>query len=289
VAVAVGAAAAVAVEEVGVVEAAVAAVGGDTATGIKRGMVMNQFRMMVSLASVLFSPLALGQGYPPPPPPPPPATAAPPAAVPGPNNPATEAMQISQARQKNLALLHNYTWNRRVEVLKNGSMLDQIISQESYLPNGQLQKVVLNDEHAPLPGGFIRRAAAENKINDAKKYAAGLKELFDQYTLPSAGAILNYLMVAKTTGPDSFGNMITTGSNVVVTGDSMTMWVDAKSHQLRKITVTTTFQGDYVTVSAVFAQVPNNGPNYLQYAEITVPSKNVMVLIQNYNYYQSGF
>jgi hypothetical protein len=198
-------------------------------------------------------------------------------------------MQIQQARQANMTLLRNYTWNRRVEVLKNGNMVDQIISQENYLPNGQLQKVILNDEHAPLPGGFIRRMAAESKINDAKKYADGLKELFDQYTLPSAGAILNYLMIAHTTGPDAYGSLITTGSNVVVTGDSLTMWVDAKTKKIRKITVTTTFQGDYVTVNAVFGIVPHNGPTYLQYAEITVPSKAVMVLVQNYNYYQTGF
>jgi hypothetical protein len=241
------------------------------------------------LVATLGSQFALAQGYPPPPPPPPPAMAAPPAAVPGPNNPATEAMQISQARQKNLALLHNYTWNRRVEVLKNGGMVDQIISQENYLPNGQLQKLVLNDEHAPIPGGFLRHMAAESKINDAKKYAAGLKDLFDEYTLPSAGAILNYLMVAHTTGPDPYGSLITTGSNIIVTGDSLTMWVSAQNKQVRKITVTTTYQGDYVQLNAVFAAVPNNGPTYLQYAEIAVPSKQVTVLIQNYNYYQTGF
>jgi hypothetical protein len=228
--------------------------------------------------------VAMAQAYPPPPP-----AAAPAPAPGGPVNPGTEAVQLSQARQANAAKLRAYTWNQRMEVMKNGSMVDQVISQENYLPNGQVQKLILNDEHAPLPGGFIRHMAAESKLEDAKKYAAGLKQLFDQYTLPTAGAILNFLMIAKTSGPDSYGSLIISGANVIVTGDSLTMWVDAKTKQLRKVTVTTNYQGDYVTVNAVFGVVPPGGPTYMQYAEIGVPSKQVTVLVQNYNYYQTSF
>ncbi len=244
------------------------------------------FRTMPLLCVISVSSLGLAQM--PPPPPPTYGQVQPPPAAPSGAGVATEAMQISQARQRNLALMRQYTWNTRVEMLKNNNMVDQVISQESYLPTGQLQKVVINNEHAPLPGGFIRHAVAESKLEDAKKYMAGLKELLDQYTLPSAGAILNFLMAATTTGPDAAGSLIINGNNVVVQGDTLTFWVNAKTKAMRRIQVNTNYQGSAVALTATFSTMPN-GLTYMDYAEINVPAKQSYVLVQNYNYYQSAY
>ena len=113
---------------------------------------------------------------------------------------ANMAVQITEARQKNAALMRTYSWNERADIMKNGKSVDLRIDVCTYLPDGQLQRTLMNDEHAPLPGGFSKKAA-ESKIKDMEKYLKGLRSLLDQYTLPSAGAVLNFLTTAQTTGP----------------------------------------------------------------------------------------
>ena len=105
---------------------------------------------------------------------------------------ANMAVQITEARQKNVALMRTYSWNERADIMKNGKSVDLRIDVCTYLPDGQLQRTLMNDEHAPLPGGFFRKKAAESKIKDMEKYLKGLRSLLDQYTLPSAGAVLDF-------------------------------------------------------------------------------------------------
>src|SRR5271167_2179506 len=122
---------------------------------------------------------------------------------------ASMAVQITQARQRNAALMQSYSWNERTDIIKNGSSVDLRIDVCTFLPTGQKQCTVLNDQHAPLPGGFFRRMAAENKMKDMEQYVKGLKALLDQYTLPTGGAILNFLTTAQTTGPGPEGYLTT--------------------------------------------------------------------------------
>jgi hypothetical protein len=199
---------------------------------------------------------------------------------------ASMAVQIAQARQKNAALMHTYSWNERADLSKNGKSVDLRIDVVTYLPDGQLQRTLMNDEHAPLPGGFFRKKAAENKIKDLEKYLKGLRTLLDQYTLPTAGAILNFLTTAQTSGPGPEGNLTTAGSNVVVPGDTLTIWTMASTRQTARISVNTLYQGQAVQMTATFRTLPS-GLNYMNYATVDVPAQQLQLLIQNFDYVQN--
>src|SRR5271156_792958 len=95
------------------------------------------------------------------------------------------ANQIIAARQKNAALMKQYNWNCRTEFLDNGDVKDTRIDLVMFGPDGNLQKTVLNDQHSSLPGGFLRRAVAENKRQEMEQYLVGLHELLNKYTLTS--------------------------------------------------------------------------------------------------------
>jgi hypothetical protein len=223
-------------------------------------------RLLVSFCTLL-SPLALAQ------PTPTQATA-------------STAVQISQARQRNAALMRNYSWNERVDLLKNGNSVDLRIDVCTYLPDGQLQRTVMNDEHAPLPHGFFRRKAAESKVKELEGYLKGLRALLDLYTLPTAGAILNFLTTAQTTGPGPEGYLTTAGTNVVQPGDSLTIWTVAATHQTSRVSVNTTYQGSAVQLTATFRTLPS-GLNYVNYATIDVAAKQLQLLVQNFDYVQN--
>ncbi len=74
------------------------------------------------------------------------------------------------------------------------------------------------------------------------------------------------------------------GNNVVVPGDNLTIFVNPWTQHVRRMTVSTTFQGSAVQLDATFASVPGTGLNYASMAEATVPDKQLSVQVQNYNY-----
>ena len=196
---------------------------------------------------------------------------------------ASRAVQIAEARQANAALMHQYTWTSRTEIIDQGQVKDTRIEVVHYTPFGQLQRSLLNDESAPLPLGFLRRAIAQSERQQMEQYLTGLRGLLDQYTLPTTGKILDFMMSAKPMGPDAAGLFSMAGSNVVLPGDSLTIWVNGFTRHVARIQVNSSFQGDPVQLNATFSTLPS-GLNYMAYAEVTVPNKQLSVQAQNFNY-----
>jgi len=156
-----------------------------------------------------------------------------------------------------------------IELTQNGTIQDTRIDQVSYGPYGNLQQTLLNDQSAPLPLGFLRRAIAENMRQRTEQYITDLRGLVDQYTLPSAGAVINFISQANIQsgqGPDGSPIMQMSGSNVVNPGDTFYLAVNPTTFQTRRIQVSTTYQGDPVTVTATFATLPS-GLTYPQYVD----------------------
>jgi len=196
---------------------------------------------------------------------------------------ANMAVQLTEARKANDALLRQYTWTSRTEILENDEIKDIRLELNNYLPDGQLQRSLLNDTGAPLPFGFLRRAIAEEKRKKLEEFLSGLRSLVDQYTLPSAGKILDFMTSATTIGPDATGLVEMTGHNVVTPGDTLSIWTDARTRKTRRVLVNGFYQGEIFTLTGTFNTIPS-GLTYLAYAEITVPAKQMTVQVQNFDY-----
>ena len=144
-----------------------------------------------------------------------------------PSSNAATAVQIAAARKANAALMQQYSWTSRTEILEGGTVKDIRIELVNYGPGGQLQRSLLNDQSAPLPFGFLRRAIDEHKKKELEEYLAGLRSLLEQYTLSSAGKVLDFMNQATISGPDAAGLLQMTGDNVVMPGDTFSVWIDA--------------------------------------------------------------
>jgi len=196
---------------------------------------------------------------------------------------AVKAVQIAAARKQNAALMHEYTWHSRIELIQAGRVKDTRIDLVQYGPDGKPQRTLLNDKSARLPIGFLRRAIIENERQEVETYLKGLNGLLEQYTLPTAGKVLDFMEQAQVIGPDANGEVEMTGHSVVVPGDTFSVWSDARSHQTRKVQVASTFNGDVVTLTATFRTLPSN-LTYVDYAEVTVPAKQMDLKVQNFDY-----
>jgi hypothetical protein len=196
---------------------------------------------------------------------------------------AAKAIQISDAHKANAALMREYSWHSRTEIVDQGRVKDLRLELINYGPGGQQQRTLLNDQGAQLPRGFIRRALAENERQKLEEYLTGLRTLLEQYELPTPGKVLDFINQATTTGPDAGGLVEMTARSVVAPGDTRSEWTDAHTQQTRKIQVTTTYQGDLVNLTATFKTLAS-GLTHVAFAEITVPAKQIGVQVQNFDY-----
>jgi hypothetical protein len=196
---------------------------------------------------------------------------------------AETAVKISEARKANAKLMHQYSWNSRTELIVDGQVKDMRLERVQYGPDDWLQRIVQNEQGASLPFGFLRRAIAENKRQEMETFLKGLRSLLDQYTLPTAGKVLDFMDKATTTLADDGRLILMSGTNVVVPGDSLSVWTEAATRHTHKIQVHTFFQGDAVNLTAAFKTL-RRGLTHVDYAEVLVPGKNLSVQVQNFNY-----
>jgi len=196
---------------------------------------------------------------------------------------AVKAVQIANARKANATLMRQYTWHSRTELIMQGAVKDTRIELVNYGPAGQLQRTLLNDQHAPLPIGFLMRAVAANERQEIATYLKGLQGMLEQYTLPTAGKVLDFMTQAQVTGADAAGLVSMTGHGVVVPGDTFTVWADGRTRQMRKVQVASTFEGNVVNLNATFRTLPSR-LTYVDYAEVTVPAKQIAVQVQNFDF-----
>lgn len=192
------------------------------------------------------------------------------------------ANAIIAARQNNANLMKQYSWNCRTEISENGTTKDTRVDSVTWGPDGQPQHTLLNDQANPLPQGFLRRRIAEQERQQSDSYLKGLRTFLHQYTLPSAGQIIN-LISTNPILPGAAGTLQISGSSVVVPGDTVSLTVSATTRLINRMTIMSFYQGDEVTVTATFKSLAN-GLNYAAYTQINIPSKGLTVLIQNYDF-----
>jgi hypothetical protein len=196
---------------------------------------------------------------------------------------AETAVKITEARKANAKLMHQYSWHSRTDLIENGEVKEMRLELVQYGPDDRLQRIVENEQGASLPLGFIRRAIAEKERQEMETYLKGLRSLLDQYTLPTAGKVLDFMDKASITLADDGRMILMNGSGVVVPGDSLSVWTEVSTRQTRKIQVDTFFQGDGVNVTATFKSL-QSGLTHVAYAEVIVPTKNLSVQVQNFDY-----
>jgi hypothetical protein len=192
-------------------------------------------------------------------------------------------------RKKDASIMQQYNWNCRTEISEDGKVADIRIDLVNAGPDGQLQRTVLNDEKSKLPGMFLRKRIEENKRKQMEEYLHGLSKQLDDYTLPNAGKVIAFIANAQVqplTTPEGKTLLQMTGNDVVVPGDTLTITLDPATMQITRMQITTLYDGHAATATATF-QKSKSGLNHLQYGDIEVPDKNIVMQVHNFDYVQN--
>src|SRR4030095_2232185 len=101
------------------------------------------------------------------------------------------------------------------------------------------------------------RPATESERLNAREYLTGLRDLLDRYTLPLAGKVRDFWNRAIASARQAYGLFATTGRNLVQPGDILSLWVDPRTGHAQRITVSSTFEGEPVTLTTTFETLPS--------------------------------
>ncbi len=198
------------------------------------------------------------------------------------------AAEMIAQRQKNDALMKQYSWNCRTEILINAQVKDTRIELVNFGPTGQIQRSLLNDQQCPLPYGFWARQLAQDVRQQVEQGLQGLRGLLDQYTLPGNGKIIQFIGSATIQAPDANGQLQLSGGSVIQPGDTLSLWVNAPQKQLTRLKIMTYYNVYEVTVTATY-KTSVSGLNYMAFAQVDCPALSLSIQLQNFDYENQNF
>lgn len=209
--------------------------------------------------------------------------------------------QFAQAQKENSAALKQYTWKSRTEIKMKGESKNVKLEQVRYDLDGKQQKTPIGEppqqqaqQETGRRGGRRGRGRVKEKIIENKKeefaeLMKSLGQLVGSYAhMPpdKMQAFAQNATVAQGQGA-SGDQVLIQGSNALVAGDTMSIWIDPASYGMRRIEIHTSFDGKPVHFTGEFKAL-TDGPTYPARLRLEYPDKEVELTVENYDYQKLG-
>ena len=198
------------------------------------------------------------------------------------------------AQQANAAALREYTWKSRTELSLKGDVKSVTLEQVRYDLDGRRQKTRIGGSpespavaqrvgpFAPQ-GGPVRRIVAAKKKAEFEDLLRDLSALVESYAHPSLETLHAFARQATHTKTIEAGLVRVQSRNLVVSGDSMIVWIDPLTSMIRRTEIDTTLHGERVEV-AVDHRSLSNGLTYQARTLLRYPHKQMALTIETYDY-----
>jgi len=203
---------------------------------------------------------------------------------------AQDPPSFAESQKANAAMLRKSSWKSRTELKLKGESKNVKLEQVRYDLNGALEKTALTPAPAAAPassgrGGRLKKKIVETKKEEFGEMMKGLGQLAASYGhLPpdKLQAFKASATTARGTGAMQ-GTAQVLGLDVLLPGDSVTIWLDPPSQMMRRIEIKTLYEKKPATVVIDYKTIPN-GPTYPARTVLAYPEKNVELTVDNYDY-----
>ena len=195
--------------------------------------------------------------------------------------------KFQQAQKQNAAAQRQYTWMSRTELLLKGESKNVKVESVQYDNTGQLEKTVVDStpQQQDQGGGRLKQRVVEKKKAEFQELMEGLGGLAQSYAHLSPEqmqALMQSASISQGQG-EMQGTVRIQGANVVVDGDTMTLWVDPQTFLFRQVQIDSLYDKKPMKLTVEFQDLPN-GPTVSGRTTLDYPDKKVQVLIENSDY-----
>jgi hypothetical protein len=196
-------------------------------------------------------------------------------------------MALKQAAAENKQKLHQYQWVETTQITLKGEQKPERVSQCSYGPNGQVQKVPMSAPPQQPQGGRLRQRVVEKKTDEMKEYMQQVQSLLSMYVPPNPQLMQQAFQKGNVSMNKTMGTNVANlvFKNYAKDGDQMTVAFDTSTRKISTINVNTYMDNpkDAVTLAVQMASLPD-GTNYAQQTVLNATAKQIQVTTNNSNY-----
>lgn len=197
--------------------------------------------------------------------------------------------EVKAAAAENKQALAHYSWQQQQTTAIKGELKDTKLFQVHVAPEGQPQKVEMENTPATSGGGGgrIKHHIVEKKKEEYQEYGDQIRALAEQYAQPAPGKLQQAFQQGNITlGPAGIpGEVKLLLTNYVKPGDKVTLIFNRQARAIQSLDVSTYLSdpSDAVTIQAQFSKLPD-GTNHVATMQINGVSKNLLVTSENSNY-----
>jgi hypothetical protein len=196
-------------------------------------------------------------------------------------------MALKESSAQNKQRLRQYQWVETTQITLKGEQKPQRVSQCSYGPNGQVQKVPLGAQAPPPEKKGLRGRIVEKKTDEMKEYMQQVQSLLSMYVPPNPELMQQAFQKHNVSMDKTMGSNLASlvFKNYAKDGDQMTVGFDTATKKIQTINVNTYMDGpsDAVTLAVQMASLPD-GTNYAQQTVLNATAKQIQVTTTNANY-----
>jgi hypothetical protein len=189
--------------------------------------------------------------------------------------------------QQDLEQLKSYSWKSRTEITVEGETQEISLLQMRHDADGKLQQAPIGDD----TGGPPRKRRSTKIQTKAAKFMEDLRALIPSYTRFTPKQMHTVYGDAKVFPEegDAAGQLRVQIRGVVRQGDSMYIWADIFNHQLRKLEINTSLDGQPVKVITEYRDL-EDGPTHPARTTVRTELKRkpTVITTENFDYVRPG-
>ena len=194
---------------------------------------------------------------------------------------------FAQAQQHNALTLRKYEWKSRTEIQKDGETKKVQLALMRYDNVGNLQRTLISSTPEPdIPKFGIRRAVAKKKIGEFKDTLAELEALAKSYSALPPDRLQRFMATSTITPELTAQHKLVriAGRDVLQSGDSMTVFIDATSRKQRRVEIQTWLEQKPVRIVSEFQDLAQGGPTYVVRSSVSYDGNSIGIIAENFDY-----
>jgi hypothetical protein len=196
-----------------------------------------------------------------------------------------QEQKLAQAMKQNQIALQQYTWKSQTQIRKEGEIKATKLYSNRYSANGEVVQLLIEEQSAKLPKFGIRGMVAKKKKEEAMQLIDALQRFAKSYAELPPAKMQEFMKTAKVTLETNTPQPLLRleSANVLQSGDSMVVWLDANTRRQRRIEINSSFDARPVRMVTEFKDLPD-GPTYIARSTVDYPKEELTLTMENFGY-----
>lgn len=192
------------------------------------------------------------------------------------------ALDVSKVDADNTEKLKEYVWKFHADVHGEGDNKTTLISEFKYNERGELDVRLVDGQTNIDKKPGLRGKIQQNTIESKAEYIAKAMQYALGYTYMTKGQLLDFFDKAEVTEKD--GVLTAKGKDIYVTGDELTINMDAGTKLYLSKTFSTMMNADPISGEVQYDTFKSSGVNHITTTKLDLPTEGVKIEGKNIDY-----